>query len=122
MFMKKGTLLDAAIIEAASRQPRGAGGAGARGFLYAPERQQFLRIPPACGRGRGFCSGAQCHPEPRACECDRRGGRADLPATRRPAMPTRPYESKIRSKGLKAHSIMDRIMHTSHKYQKPLSR
>lgn len=127
LFVKKGTLLDATIIEAASRRPPQKEGSGARSerepeaTFTRKNGNSFYgyRLHVGVDEGSGLVrqailTGAHRNETVIADDLicgDEKAVYAD-----------KAYESRIRREWLKAHGIKDRIMHRSHKYQKSLPR
>jgi IS5 family transposase len=127
LLVKKGTLLDATIIQAASRRPAQKEGSEARSeqepeatftrkngnsfygyrlHVGVDEGSGLVRQAILTGAHRNetvVADGLICGDE-EAVYADKA------------------YESRIRREGLKARGIKDRIMHRSHKYQKSLPR
>lgn len=125
LFVKKGTLLDATIIEAASRRPPIEAGSGARSekepeASYTRKNGQSFygyRLHAGVDEGSGLVrrvvlTGAHVNESVVADDLicgDEKAVYAD-----------KGYESKVRRRWLKSRGIKDRIMHRSHKYQKSL--
>lgn len=125
LFVKKGTLLDATIIEAASRRPAKEAGSGARterepeaGFTRKNGRSFYgYRLHAGVDEISGLVrkvilTGAQVNESVVA--------DALICGDEKAVYADKGYESKIRRKWLKARGIKDRIMHRSHKHQKAL--
>lgn len=125
LFVKKGTLLDATIIEAASHRPSNEAGSGARtrkepeaSYTRKNGRSFYgYRLHAGVDEGSGLVrrvvlTGAHVNESVVADELicgDEKAVYAD-----------KGYESKVRRRWLKSCGIKDRIMHRSHKYQKCL--
>lgn len=127
LMLKKGTLIDATIVAAASRRPSHEAGPKAKTprepearFTRKGNRTYFgWRLHVGVDQGSGLLRSAIVTP---ANVNESSVADALITGDERAVYADRGYESKHRRKRLKARGIKDRIMHRSHKHQAGLPR
>ena len=127
LILKKGTLMDATLVEAQVRRPSMSEGRGVKSAKdpdadwtqsHRGRRSHFgYKVHVGVDEKSGLVRRAECD----AGEGVRERGGGWVGVWREAAVyADRAYESKIRRKWLKSQGIKDRIMHRSHKHQKEL--
>jgi IS5 family transposase len=127
LVLRKGTLIDATIVAAASRRPAHEAGPNAEArrepearFTRKGNRTYFgWRLHVGVDQGSGLLRGAIVTP---ADVNESSVADALIAGDERAVYADRGYENKHRRKALKRRGIKDRIMHRSHKHQTGLPR
>lgn len=120
LLVKKGTLIDASIIEAQARRPRSDAGARSKtdadaAWTRKGKRAYFgYKLHIGMDGGSGLIRGVELTP---ANVADTDMGDALIMGDEAAVYADKAYESKERRKRLRERGINDRIMHRSHKNQ-----
>ena len=123
LLVKKGTLIDASVIEAQARRPQSEAGARSKtdadaAWTRKGKKSHFgYKLHIGMDEGSGLIRGVELTP---ANVADTDVADALIMGDEKAVYADKAYESKERRKRLRASGINDRIMHRSHKNQAEL--